>query len=54
LEKGAQDWILLLQVDSDDDAQMMWGDAGMLYFWIRRQDLAQAAFGKAWCILQCH
>lgn len=32
LEKGAQDWILLLQVDSDDDAQMMWGDAGMLYF----------------------
>lgn len=54
LERGAQDWTLLLQVDSDDDAQMMWGDAGMLYFWIRQQDLAQAAFGKAWCILQCH
>ena len=54
LENGAQDWVLLLQVDSDDDAHMMWGDAGMLYFWIRRQDLAQAAFDKAWCILQCH
>lgn len=54
LEKGAQDWILLLQVDSDDDAQMMWGDAGMLYFWIRRQDLERSDFGNAWCILQCH
>jgi len=54
LEKGTHDWILLLQVDSDDDAHMMWGDAGMLYFWIRQQDLAQAAFRKTWCILQCH
>lgn len=54
LEKSAQDWILLLQVDSDDDAQMMWGDAGLLYFWIRRQDLERSDFGNAWCILQCH
>ena len=54
LEKNAQDWILLLQVDSDDDAQMMWGDVGMLYFWIRRQDLERSDFGNAWCILQCH
>lgn len=54
LERSAQDWILLLQVDSDDDAQMMWGDAGVLYFWIRRQDLERSDFGSAWCILQCH
>lgn len=54
LEKSKQDWTLLLQVDSDDDAQMMWGDAGMLYFWIRRQDLERAVFDSVWCILQCY
>jgi hypothetical protein len=37
LEPGAADWTLLLQIDSDDNTQMMWGDAGMLYVWIRRQ-----------------
>ena len=54
LEKDAQDWILLFQVDSDDDANMMWGDQGRLYFWIRRQDLQLADFANAWCILQCY
>jgi hypothetical protein len=29
---------LLLQVDSDDDAGMMWGD-GRIYYWIRRENL---------------
>jgi uncharacterized protein YwqG len=54
LELGAADWMLLLQVDSDDNAGMMWGDLGMLYFWIRRQDLAARSFDKVWTILQCH
>jgi uncharacterized protein YwqG len=31
LEAGRHDWILLLQLDTDDDAGMMWGDCGMLY-----------------------
>lgn len=25
-------WNLLLQIDTDDDAEMMWGDCGMLYW----------------------
>ena len=54
LEQNAQDWILLFQVDSDDDAKMMWGDVGRLYFWIRRHDLEQRDFARAWCILQCY
>jgi len=54
LEPGAADWRLLLQVDSDDNPGMMWGDLGMLYFWIRRQDLATCGFDKVWTILQCH
>lgn len=53
LEAGTADWRLLLQVDSDDNAQMMWGDAGRLYYWIRRQDLAARRFDDSWLILQC-
>jgi len=28
LEPGADDWTLLIQIDSDDKAKMMWGDGG--------------------------
>jgi uncharacterized protein YwqG len=51
LAQGVADWTLLFQMDSD--ANWMWGDMGLLYFWIRRQDLAAEDFSKAWCILQC-
>jgi uncharacterized protein YwqG len=54
LEKGAEDWQLLLQIDSDDNAQMTWGDAGRLYFWIRKQDLQKRNFENVWMILQCY
>jgi uncharacterized protein YwqG len=54
LEKGAEDWQLLLQIDSDDKARMIWGDAGRLYFWIRKQDLEKRAFENVWMILQCY
>lgn len=47
------DWILLFQVPSDV-ANMMWGDTGNLYFWIKRQDLANRDFSKCWCIEQCY
>jgi len=54
LEAGAEDWLLLLQVDSyNDESGMMWGDCGMLYFWIRRQDVAGRDFSKVWMVLQC-
>lgn len=47
------DWELLLRVDSDENANMMWGDVGRLYYLIRRQDLELRAFEKAWLIFQC-
>lgn len=53
LREGAKDWVLLLQLDTDDEVQWMWGDMGILYFWIRRQDLEARAFERAWCVLQC-
>jgi uncharacterized protein YwqG len=49
----ARDWRLLLQVPSVDEAGMMWGDAGCLYFWIHEQDLEDCRFERCWMILQC-
>lgn len=51
LAKGADDWMLLMQIDSMDNG-WVWGDGGMLYVWIRRADLAARDFDKSWCILQ--
>lgn len=48
------EWRLLLQVDSDPNAGMMWGDAGRLYFWIRDEDLRERRFERCWTIMQCH
>ncbi|NNJ25645.1 hypothetical protein LzC2_17180 [Planctomycetes bacterium LzC2] len=54
--------MLLLQLASDfgDDSdpadqgfEMMWGDLGMLYWWIRREDLAARRFDRVWMTLQC-
>ena len=54
LAPKAKFWQLLLQVDSNSALDMMWGDAGRLYFWIREQDLKNRDFDKAWMILQCY
>lgn len=48
----ARAWRLLLQLDSD--GQMMWGDAGTLYFWIRETDARAGRFDRVWVILQCY
>jgi uncharacterized protein YwqG len=55
LQEGVADWQLLLQIDTDEDGPgWMWGDVGRLYFWARRQDLAQRNFDKVWCCEQCY
>lgn len=54
LEAGAKDWRLLLQVASEEKhSDMLWGDGGCLYFWIRRQDLLCRHFDDVWLIMQC-
>ncbi len=53
LRTAAEDWLLLMQLDSDDDTGMMWGDVGILYFWIRKQDLESRNFSDCWMVLQC-
>ena len=49
---SVSDWRLLLQLDTDDDAGMMWCDVGSLYFWVREQDARDGDFSAAWMILQ--
>lgn len=53
LEARASDWKLLLQLDSVADPELVWGDFGMLYFWIRSEDLLARRFDRAWMRLQC-
>jgi uncharacterized protein YwqG len=53
LQPGAVDWRLLFQVDSDDNAGMMWGDLGRIYYWMRKEDLASGAWDATWLVLQC-
>lgn len=54
LAAGATGWQLLLQIDTEDEIGMMWGDAGRLYFWIQRDALKKRDFDQVWVILQCY
>ena len=47
-------WRLLLQLDSLDNAKMMWGDSGRLFFWIKDTDLSSVNFENVWMMLQCY
>ena len=53
LSSGAKDWRLLLQFSSDDDLDVMWGDVGDLYFWVKEQDSQKGDFSDVWLVLQC-
>jgi len=52
VSKGAMDWQLLLQIDSDEHAGMNWGNTGMLYYWIRAAALQARRFDTTWLVLQ--
>lgn len=46
-------WLLLAQIDTDGDSDMMWGDAGMLYWLIQEPDLAAGRFDRVVFTWQC-
>lgn len=52
-ESAKNKWQLLFQFDSDDELDVMWGDAGMLYFWVETNKSKSNNFDDAWVILQC-
>jgi hypothetical protein len=49
----ARKWASLMQIDSDDDAEMMWGDCGSLYWVMRPEDIAAGRFEAAAFVTQC-
>lgn len=56
IEQASQDWILLFQMGTveNGDFELMFGDVGHIYFWIRKQDLAAGNFDNIWLVLQCY
>ncbi len=47
------EWLLLFQCDTDDNACLMWGDLGKIFYWIKATDLKSRNFKKCWLVLQC-
>ena len=54
IKKAAENWILLFQMDTveTDDYELMFGDSGHIYFWIKEEDLKNKNFDNVWLILQ--
>jgi uncharacterized protein YwqG len=50
----AVNWMLLMQIASDEEGDMMWGDVGNLYVWIHREALRARRFEEARVVLQCY
>ena len=55
IKRCAGNWTLLLQLSTitKDDYEWMFDDGGMLYFYIRKDDLAARKFDKIHFSLQC-
>ncbi|GAA0211917.1 YwqG family protein [Selenomonas dianae] len=55
VETSVDRWVLLLQMGTvtDEDTELMYGDCGLIYFWIRKEDLAARNFDRVHLILQC-
>jgi hypothetical protein len=50
----ANDWQLLLQIDSDQEFDLMWADGGRLYFWVRPSDAQKRDYSGCWLTIQHH
>ncbi len=55
IDHSGKDWLLLFQLDtvSDGDFELMFGDCGRIYYYIRKEDLKARNFDNIWLILQC-
>lgn len=55
LRENSRDWRLLFQMGTveRDGFELMFGDCGCIYFYIRGEDLAQRRFDRIWMVLQC-
>lgn len=53
--ENSKDWTLLFQIGTveTDDFELMFGDCGNIYFYIKKSDLSQKNFDNVWLVLQC-
>lgn len=53
--ENSRDWVLLFQMSTveTEEYELMFGDGGSIYFYIRRQDLQAKRFDHTWLMLQC-
>ena len=56
IRSTSKDWILLFQMDTveTNDYELMFGESGHIYFWIKKEDLKNKNFDNIWLILQCY
>lgn len=54
-QTSPEEWRLLFQLNTVErgDFELMLGDCGSIYFYIRKEDLADRRFDRVWLILQC-
>lgn len=54
-ESAIDRWQLLFQLDvvESDDFCLMFGDCGLLYIFITKEDLAARNFSNVWAVIQC-
>ena len=52
---SVEGWQLLFQLDTVESGgfELMFGDCGRIYFYIRNEDLAARRFDRVWLIQQC-
>lgn len=48
-EREVKDMVMLAEIDSDNDVGFLWGDAGVLHYFIRKEDLLQRKFERTYC-----
>lgn len=55
LEKSREQWKLLLQLDTitTNHFELMFGDFGRIYYYIKDEDLKNKNFENTWLVLQC-
>ncbi len=55
IEEKSKEWTLLFQMGTieTEDMELMFGDCGHIYFWIRKEDLKNRNFDNVWLVLQC-
>lgn len=55
LKKNRSQWKLLFQLDTvtADDFELMFGDCGRIYYFIKDEDLKNRNFNNTWLVLQC-